>query len=90
MTKESGLAQRKVLSRCIMLQGNERRLHNAPLCQAALSLSFVTGAAPANAECGLFPAARIWPEKTVMFLRSQLSGGNEASHMAALGMLVVL
>lgn len=90
MTKESGLAHKAVLSRCIMLQGKQRRLCNAPPCRAALSLSFIIGIAPANAECGLIPTARICPEETVTFLRSQLSGGSEAGRVAALGMLVTL
>ncbi|XP_052655740.1 maestro heat-like repeat-containing protein family member 2B [Harpia harpyja] len=54
VTEEPGLAQKAVLSRCIMLQ------------------------------------ARMRPEETGMFLHSQLSGGSEASRVAALGLLGVL
>ncbi|NXS69685.1 MRO2B protein, partial [Pandion haliaetus] len=45
---------------------------------------------PANAECDFFPAARMCPEETVMFLHSQLSSGSEAGRVAALGLLGVL
>ncbi|NWH46757.1 MRO2A protein, partial [Fregata magnificens] len=44
----------------------------------------------ANPECDFFPAARICPEETVMFLHSQLNGGSEAGHVAALGLLGAL
>ncbi|XP_040977778.1 maestro heat-like repeat-containing protein family member 2B [Aquila chrysaetos chrysaetos] len=54
VTEETGLAQKAVLSRCIVLQ------------------------------------ARMRPEETGVFLRSQLSGGSEAGRVAALGLLGVL
>ena len=51
---------------------------------AALSLSL------ANAACDSFPAARMCPEETVVFLHSQLSGGSVAGRVAALGLLGAL
>ncbi|KAM9610619.1 uncharacterized protein ACIBXB_022310 [Morphnus guianensis] len=91
VTEEPGLAQKAVLSRCIMLQGKERRLGDGPPCRgSSLPVLGCWGQLPAGAECDFFPAARMRPEETGMFVHSQLSGGNEAGRVAALGLLGVL
>ncbi|KAM9584779.1 maestro heat-like repeat-containing protein family member 2A isoform 1-T1 [Morphnus guianensis] len=91
VTEEPGLAQKAVLSRCIMLQGKERRLGDGPPCRgSSLPVLGCWGQLPADAECDFFPAARMRPEETGMFVHSQLSGGSEAGRVAALGLLGVL
>ena len=91
VTKEPGPAHKAVLLRCIVLQGKERRLGDAPPCRGS-SLPDLGGRGqlPANAECNFFPAARMYPEETVVFLHSQLSGGSEAGRVAALDLLGAL
>ncbi|KAM9584774.1 maestro heat-like repeat-containing protein family member 2A [Morphnus guianensis] len=91
VTEEPGLAQKAVLSRCIMLQGKERRLGDGPPCRgSSLPVLGCWGQLPADAECDFFPAARMRPEETGMFVHSQLSGGSEAGRVAALGLLGML
>ncbi|XP_069634059.1 maestro heat-like repeat-containing protein family member 2B isoform X5 [Haliaeetus albicilla] len=91
VTEEPGPAQKAVLSRCIMLQGKERRLGDGPPCRgSSRPVLGCWGQLPADAECDFFPAARMRPEETGMFLHSQLSGGSEAGCVAALGLLGVL
>lgn len=91
VTEEPGPAQKAVLSRCIMLQGKERRLGDGPPCRgSSLPVLGCWGQLPADAECDFFPAARMRPEETGVFLHSQLSGGSEAGRVAALGLLGVL
>ena len=91
MTKEPGPAHKAVLSHCIVLQGKERRLGDAPPCRgSSLPVLGRWGQLPANAECDFFPAAQTCPEETVVFLHSQLSGWSEAGRVAALGLLGAL
>ena len=91
VTKEPGPAHKAVLSRCIMLQGKERRLGDALPCRgSSLPVLGRREQLPANAECDFFPAAQTCPEETVMFLHSQLSSGSEAGRVAALGLLGAL
>ncbi|KAK4806676.1 hypothetical protein QYF61_027677 [Mycteria americana] len=91
VTKEPGPAHKAVLLRCIVLQGKERRLGDAPPCRGSSVPDLGgRGQLPANAECNFFPAARMYPEETVVFLTSQLSGGSEAGRVAALDLLGAL
>ncbi|KAK4806689.1 hypothetical protein QYF61_027690 [Mycteria americana] len=91
VTKEPGPAHKAVLLRCIVLQGKERRLGDAPPCRGSSVPDLGgRGQLPANAECNFFPAARMYPEETVVFLHSQLSSGSEAGRVAALDLLGAL
>lgn len=91
VTKEPGPVQKAALTRCIVLQGKERRLGDAPPCPgSSLPVLGGRGQLPANAECDFFPTAQICPEETIVYLHSQLSGGSEAGRVAALGLLGAL
>jgi len=91
VSKKPGPAHEAVLSRCIVLQGKERRLGDALPCRGnSPPAPWGQGQLPATAECDFFPTAQVYPEETVVFLQSQLSSGYEAGRVAALGLLRAL